>query len=78
MPRVPRRSDRQPRETPGAPPATTTDDFVEWPGRFTVRAVYRDGLELIIPMSDANTPQKRNSVWTILSGLRGDLGRTGS
>lgn len=76
--RVHSRSDLERLEITGGTPSTTTDDFVEWPGRFTVRAVYRDGLELIIPMSDANTPQKRNSVWTILSGLRGDLGRTWS
>lgn len=71
--RVHRRSDLQRLEIAGGTPSVGTDDLAEWPGRFTIRAVYTDGLEITIPMSEANTPQKRNSVWTILTGLRHDL-----
>ncbi|WP_348786486.1 hypothetical protein [Leifsonia sp. NPDC080035] len=72
--RVHRRTDLERLEVAGGTPSFQADDLAEWPGRFTVRAVYRDGLELVIPMSEADTPQKRNSVWTILNGLREDLG----
>ena len=54
--RVHSRSDLERLEITGGTPSTTTDDFVEWPGRFTVRAVYRDGLEMIIPMSGVMSP----------------------
>jgi hypothetical protein len=71
--RVHRRSDLQRLDITGGTPSTSPDGIADWPGRFTIRAVYNDGLEVIIPMSEANTPHKRNSVWTILSGLRHDL-----
>ncbi|MFF2052937.1 hypothetical protein ACFVU2_15160 [Leifsonia sp. NPDC058194] len=71
--RVHRRSDLERLEVSGGAPSVGADDTAEWPGRFTVRALYRDGLELVIPMSDANTPHKRNSVWTIFGSLREDL-----
>jgi hypothetical protein len=71
--RVHRRGDLERLEVAGGTPSLGVEDTVEWPGRFTVRALYRDGLELVIPMSEANTPRKRSSVWTILEGLRADL-----
>lgn len=71
--RVHRRADLERLEISGGVPSIGVDDTAEWPGRFTVRALYRDGLELVIPMSDANTPHKRNSVWTIFTSLREDL-----
>ncbi|WP_369961982.1 hypothetical protein [Leifsonia sp. EB34] len=71
---VHRRADLDRLEITGGTPSLGADEFAEWPGEFTVRALYNDGLELVIPMSDANTPQKRNAVWTILNGLRADLG----
>jgi hypothetical protein len=71
--RVHRRGDLERLEISGGVPSLGSDDTAEWPGRFTVRALYRDGLELIIPMSEANTPHKRSSVWTIFTALREDL-----
>ncbi|GIT79798.1 hypothetical protein LLS1_14670 [Leifsonia sp. LS1] len=73
--RVHRRGDLDRLEVIGGTPSLGVDDNADWPGRFTVRASYRDGLELTIPMSEANTPQKRSSVWTILSALREDLAK---
>ncbi|WP_426625676.1 hypothetical protein ACPPVW_06345 [Leifsonia sp. McL0607] len=71
--RVHRRSDLERLEIRGGTASFGGDDPAEWPGSFAVRAQYRDGLEIVIPMSDANTPKKRNAVWTILAGLRQDL-----
>jgi len=72
---VHRRADLERLEITGGTASIGADELADWPGRFTVRALYRDGLEVVIPMSDADTPQKRNSVWTILNGLRDDLAR---
>ncbi|GAA0433127.1 hypothetical protein GCM10009543_30910 [Leifsonia naganoensis] len=71
--RIHRRGDLERLEISGGAPSLGVDDTTEWPGRFTVRALYRDGLELIIPMSEANTAHKRSSVWTIFNALREDL-----
>lgn len=70
---VHRRADLERLEITGGTPSIAHSDDIDWPGPFTVRARYRDGLELVIPMSDANTAQKRNAVWNILNGLRQDL-----
>jgi hypothetical protein len=72
---VHRRADLERLEITGGTPSIGVDELAEWPGRFTFRALYRDGLEVVIPMSDADTPQRRNAVWSILNGLREDLER---
>lgn len=68
-----RRTDLVRLEISGGIPAFDPAAFDEWPGRFRMKATYGSGLELTIPSSVVDTPQKRASLDHILDGLRNDL-----
>ncbi|HEV7184914.1 MAG TPA: hypothetical protein VGN33_10505 [Leifsonia sp.] len=60
-------------EVSGGASSFDADELDEWPGGFSIRAIYASGLEVIVPSSVVDTNAKRHSVNAVLAGLRSDL-----
>jgi hypothetical protein len=60
-------------EVSGGTSSFDADELDEWPGGFSIRAIYASGLEVIVPSSVVDTNAKRHSVNAVLAGLRSDL-----
>ena len=60
-------------EVSGGSSSFDPDELDEWPGGFSIRAIYASGLEVIVPSSIVDTNAKRHSVNAVLAGLRADL-----